>query len=331
MTQPGAPKASLTARLDERFIAPVRNASFARRTWFSVTVAGIILAHGILLAALLWRDRTDPSLQAKLDETPIEVVVEPPKPEQPPAPQPPAAQPAIEKPATSAPRAPNDETADQKADDKDTHAPKAPDPAAATPPDPAEAKAEPDKAQPDPPPTPEKTEAEAKPQPPKPDEAPKAEAEALDKLTPPEPPKRPAKFAQAKPHPKTALQKLAGSSDLPDYTFAKPMKKRAKVTGGTEDDRYLAVVYGMITQQHRQIQTPDGEWSVSVSFQVDGHGQLVGVEVTQRSGYREVDMAAVEAVESAAPFPPPPSGAITGLVARLRSSTDPRPMMAGQQ
>ena len=331
MTQPSAPKTKLTARLDERFIAPVRNASFARRTWFSVTVAAIVFAHAALLAVLLWRDRDDAVLQAKLEETPVEVVVEQPK-AQPPAPQLAAAKPPIEKPATSAPRAPNDETVDKQAEDKDTHAPKAPSPAAAVPPEQSDARAQPDKAQPDRP-DPEKADAEAKPDLPKPDDTLKKDAEALDKLTPPEPPKRP-KLAQAKPvkpHPKTALQQLAGSSDLPDYTFAKPMKKRARVTGGTEDDRYLAVVYGMITQQHRQISLPDGAWSVAVSFQVDGHGQLVGVQVTQRSGYREVDMAAVEAVESAAPFPPPPSGAVTGLVARLRSSTDPRAMMAGQQ
>ena len=128
---------------------------------------------------------------------------------------------------------------------------------------------------------------------------------------------------------KTAAQQLAGASDLPDYTFAKPMRKHAKITGGTEDDRYLAVVFGMITQFHRPILAPDGEWFVAVAFQVDAHGNLVGIGVQHSSGYRTVDAAAMEAVERAAPFPPPPSGTTTGLVARLHS--DSRAAMVGER
>ena len=106
------------------------------------------------------------------------------------------------------------------------------------------------------------------------------------------------------------------------------MRKRSKLTGGTEDDRYLAVVYAMVTQNHETIPLPDGEWMVAVSFQVDGHGDLIGIGVTRSSGYREVDAAAIEAVQRAAPFPPPPSGGVTGLIARL-SSANRRAALAG--
>ncbi len=320
-----ASRPSLTARLDMRFAAPFRNAAFARRTWFSVTVVGIVLVHVAFLAFLLWRDSEASPRLAKLDETPVEIVVEPPQAK--PTLQPAAAQPPIEKPATSAPRAANEETVDHDAKDKETHAPKFDAPksdaktaaavpaAAPTPPD-VQAKADPD-------PKPDLAD------PPKPPDVLQKDTEALDKL-PPEPPKKPAKLAKPKPAPpkvrvaKSAAQQLAGSSELPDYTFAKPMRKHPKVTGGTEDDRYLAVVYGLITQNRRQIDMPGGLWFVAVAFEVDGSGNLVGLELQHSSGYRMVDAAALESVQRAAPFPPPPSGAPVGLVARLHSSQDPR-------
>ena len=320
MSETKPPFGTLSARLEERILQPLRTSTFARRTWFSVTVATIVALYAGLLGWMLWRDAADPPRSAQMQETPVEVVAEMPKPPAPPAPQPPAPKQEIEKPATSAPRAVNDAKQDTERADKDTHAPKS-----ATPPAEAEPKPTPDEskeaAEPPAKDGPEKTEAAEAPKPPEPDK----EAEALDKA-PPEPPKKPAKLAQAKPappkpphRPKSVAQQLAGNSDLPDYTFAKPMRKRAKVSGGSEDDRYLAVVYGLITQNRHAISVPYGNWSVSVSFVVDGGGNLVGVQVSKPSGYAEVDSQAVEAVEAAAPYPPPPSGGATSMVARLRS------------
>ena len=318
---PSTPKTSLTAQTsfaanaDERFATPARNAAFVGRTWFSVTLAGILFLHLTLLAILLWRDSEAPAQFAKLDETPIEVVVEPPPANAPKAPEPPAAKPPDEKPASSAPRAANEEKTETDAPDKETRAPKAEKPVAAAPPQPApapSAEAKPSEAKDDP----KAADADA----PKTPDVLEKDAEALDKLVP-EPPKKPAQF-KAKPPPprtKTALQQLAGSSELPDYTFAKPMRKHAKVTGGTEDDRYLAVVYGMITQTHHPFAVPNGQWALAVAFQVAGDGTLVGIQIKQGSGYPQVDAAAVQAVRSAAPFPPPPGGTTTGLVARLHS------------
>lgn len=309
------PLHTITARLEERILQPLRSNGFARRTQLSITVALIVTLYAGLLGWMLARDAADPPKAADVQETSVEVVAAvPPEP----APQPEARQQEPEKPATSAPRAFND--AEASADDKETHAPKAAVPDAAM--KSAEAKpsneTSPDAAKPEAPAQKEMTEA------PKPPDVPEQNAEALDRL-PPEPPKKPATLAAAKPvpqpprRPKTALQQLAGASDLPDYTFAKPMRKHAKISGGSEDDRYLAVVYGMITQNRRPIRAPDADWSVAVSFVVDGGGNLVGVQVSKSSGYAEIDAAAVQSVEEAAPFPPPPSGGNTGLVARLRS------------
>lgn len=322
MSETSPPFGTLSARLEERILQPLRTSVFARRTWFSVTVALVVALYAALLGWMLWRDAADPPHGAEAREnTPVEVVAAMPTPQ----PMPPAPKQEVEKPASSAPRAFNDVKEDTERADKETHAPKK-----AAPPAEAEPKPTPDEpkeaAEDTAKPAPEKTEAA------KPPEDPDKEAEALDKL-PPEPPKRPEKLAQATPkptppkptppkpphRPKSVAQQLAGNSDLPDYTFAKPMRKHAKVSGGTEDDRYLAVVYGLITQNRHAINVPYGEWTVAVSFVVDGGGNLVGVQVSKPSGYAEVDAQAVEAVEAAAPYPPPPSGGNTSMVARLRS------------
>ena len=110
------------------------------------------------------------------------------------------------------------------------------------------------------------------------------------------------------------------------------MRKRAKVTGGTEDDRYLAVVFGLIMQNQRRIAMPGGEdWFVTVTFQVDAGGNLVALALQHSSGYRPIDLAAIQSVQNAAPFPPPPSGTTTGLIARLHApvSEDPRAAQLG--
>ncbi len=316
MSETKSPFGTLSARVEERILQPLRTSAFAHRTWFSVTVALVVAFYAALLGWMLWRDAANPPLGAEARETtPVEIVAEMPKSQ----PVPPLPKQEMEKPASSAPRAFNDVREDTERADKETHAPKTAVPTAEADPkpapdDPKEVADDPAKQ------APEKTEA------PKPD-VPDKDAEALDKL-PPEPPKRPEKLAQAKPkpappkpphRPKSVAQQLAGNSELPDYTFAKPMRKHAKVSGGTEDDRYLAVVYGLITQNRHAISVPYGEWTVAVSFVVDGSGNLVGVQVSKPSGYAEVDTQAVEAVEAAAPFPPPPSGGNTSMVARLRS------------
>ena len=55
-----------------------------------------------------------------------------------------------------------------------------------------------------------------------------------------------------------------------------------------------------MTQNHEAIPLPGGDWTVAVSFQVDGHGDLIGVNLKQSSGYREIDAAFIR--------PPPGRG-----------------------
>lgn len=236
-------------------------------------------------------DKPEPEKRdAKLEAKPEQAVTEQPRPE-----------PAKEESAKAdSAKTDSAKTDVAKAEDKPAEAPAADKAEAAAPPDdPADAEAL-DKAPPEPPRKP---------------------AKLAVRPAPPKPPARPARLAMASPQAlPTAIDQLAGSSDLPDYVFAKPQRKPTKYKGGTEDSRYLAIVYAMVTQNHEAIALPDGDWQVAVAFQVDGHGSLVGIGLTQSSGYPEVDAAAIDAVRRAAPFPPPPSGGLTGMIARLNAA-----------
>ena len=315
--EPKDPILSLSARMEERFLAPFKRNAFAARTWHVVTAAVVAAIYaGGLLFLLRW-DSEGAQRLAKQEETPVEIVVEQPKPPPPPPekkqePQK-AAKQEIEKPATSAPRAPNEEKVETQAQDKETRAPKAPAPPADGKPDAAKEAASPN----DKPAEPEKTEAAAEKKPDTPDK----DAEPLDKQVP-LPPKKPVmKEAKVKPPAKlrreAEMRRLAGASDLPDYKFARPTKK-SPVYGGSEDSRYLAIVYGMIMRKYRRTALgPSNSGSVTVTFNVDGGGSVVEIGIAQTSGYTDIDAEAVRAIRRASPFPPPPPGAPHGLIATL--------------
>ena len=80
MSETKPPFGTLSARLEERILQPLRTSAFARRTWFSITVASIVALYAGLLGWMLWRDAADPPRGAQMQETPIEVVAEMPKP-----------------------------------------------------------------------------------------------------------------------------------------------------------------------------------------------------------------------------------------------------------
>ena len=312
----GLARVTLTARIEERLIAPLRRNPFATRTVFTMIVVVVLAIHATVLAYLLHKDRADPVQPLDQKETPVEVVVEqpkPPPPPPPPAPQKQASKPEIEKPATSAPRAANEEKVATEQLDKETHAPKAPAPPTDGKPEPEKQAAAPDK----PAETPDKEQTESA----KKDEDTKKEADALDKAAPePKPDPKPAKTIKStvpKKSPKSALQQLAGTSSLPDYKFARPTKK-SPVSGGTEDARYLAIVYGLVMQQFHPIGvTLAGTGSVSVAFEVGADGRILAVGVQDESGNPSFDAAAVDAVRRASPLPPPPAGSPHGLIARI--------------
>lgn len=308
-------------RREDRLIAPGQMPDTSQR-WLIACVVLTLFVHGFIAAVLLRRDRTA-ALQPKPEATPVEVIVEPPKPQPKPkppevakkeAPPPPPPQQSLEKPANSAPRAPNEEKVETKEAQKETHAPKAPEPPKAGQPkleaetDPAEEmKADQDKAD----------EAAAQ------EDVLKDDAEALDRAAPkPSPQPKPKKAAKATPQRKPrkvpdALEQLAGASDLPDYSFARPAK-RAPVSGGTEDNRYLAVVYGMIMQNRSLIGIPTNVGgTVTITFNVDDDGNVTSMAVARTSGYPQIDAAAGAAIRRASPFPPPPAGAPHSLVATI--------------
>jgi protein TonB len=304
--------ASLRAGVEERFVAPFKQNAFAGRTWFLVTLVAILSIYAGLLAFLLYRDSAEPT--QLVEETPVEVIVEPPKPPPPPPPpqQKQETKPEIEKPASSAPRAPNEEKVETQQIQKETHAPKAPTPPKDGAPDKTEAASPSTEPAP-----PEKAEDEAQKK-----DVMEKDAEALDKAVP-EPPKRPQHLvAKAKPPAKvkadrSALDRLAGDSSLPDFSFARPTKK-APVTGGTEDYRYLAVVYGMIMQHRRPIvASADASGSVTITFGVDDAGNFTGANYVRSSGDPAIDQEALAAIRRASPFPPPPPGAPHSLIATI--------------
>lgn len=307
-------------RREDRLLAPWQVADTSQR-WLIACVVLTLFVHGFIAAVLLRRDKTT-ALQNKPEATPIEVVVEPPKPQPKPpevakkeAPKPPPPpQQSLEKPATSAPRAPNEEKVETKEAQKETHAPKAPEPPKAGQPK-SEAETDPtEEVMVDP----DKDEASAAQQ-----DVLKDDAEALDRAAPkPTPEPKPKKAAKATPQRKPrkvpdALEQLAGASDLPDYSFARP-SKRAPVSGGTEDNRYLAVVYGMIMQHRSLIGIPANVGgTVTINFNVDDDGNVIGMAVTRTSGYPQIDAAAGAAIRRASPFPPPPVGAPHSLIATI--------------
>ena len=317
------PGPSLVARMEERFFAPFKRDPFAARTWFLVTVAVVLALHAGLIAYLLYWDGHEPVHETKLAETPVEVVVEPPKPPAKPplpkAPQPPKpqAKQEMEKPASSAPRAPSEEKIDTQRLDKETHAPQAPTPPQERQPAPSQEAASPtiEPAKPDT----TKEEAARK-------DVLDKDAEALDKATP-QPPKRPEKVAKSAPpvrthREKTALQRLAGRSALPDYAFARPSKK-APITGGNEDNRYLSNVFAKIMVNFRPVEPwPVDAGDVTVAFDVDDDGTILTLTIAQSSGDQGVDAAAVAAVSRASPLPPLPPGSPHGLIARIGADSE---------
>lgn len=304
---------ALRARIDERFIAPLKTNAFANRTWFLVAVAAVFALHAGLLGALLYRDWTAPPKAAQEQETPIEVVTAPPPPP-PPAPKQ-SPQQEIEKPATSAPRAESDAKLETDKTDTQTRAPKAETPPAAGRRQQAE-QTNTDMS--------EDADAEAAAE--NPDI--QKDAEALDKAAPkvaPEKPKAAKAKVAARPKPaRSPLKQLAGLSDLPDYHFAKRTKK-SPVSGGTEDSRYLAIVYGLISSH---IHYAHGEGSVTVTFELDESGNVLDIGLLSSSGDQMAEAEVINAVRGASPFPPPPPDRPHSLRATIDFSRHPMSMGA---
>ncbi len=295
-----SPPTGLAAHGDER-ILPL--GVERRRTRFAVSLGLVLAVHALALAWFLHRDATAPDLVAQATEVPIEVVQEPPPPSPKPSPPPDAKPPSLdEKPAASAPRAPPKQAVDTAMRDAETEAPKA-----AAPP----SEGQPVQA---PAPVPSVPAVAARAASDGKLEDDKSDAEALDK----------AKADEAKPS--EAARALAGTTEVPTYRFA-ATSKMSDFPPGTEDNRYLSVVYAKVMSKNRYRASAAARRGlrgiVTVSFVVDFMGRVPYQAVSESSGHPDLDALAMAAVRTAAPYPPPPGSGSQQLVARMQFGPEP--------
>jgi TonB family protein len=315
LIEKSVPEVLISGLAEERFFAPERPDKFWSRSRFVALLAIVLIIHAGVIGYFLYRDATVPVELAQAEETPVEVVVEPPPPppppqKQPPEPQQPPKHEMSEKPASSAPRAPSEIPVDTKMTDAKTEAPKAAPPPQDGQPEPAAADAAEQPAAPEP------TEAAALKR-----EDDKRDAEALDKAKPELKSKPDAQEAKVKPKTQAtdAARQLAGLSDVPTYHFA-TTSKMADFPAGTEDNRYLSVVYGKIMSKNRYRTSAAARRGahgiVSVTFVVDFMGRIARQVVTESSGQPDLDALAMATVRAAAPFPSPPGSGSQQLIWR---------------
>jgi TonB family protein len=320
---------SLAVSADDRLFASADPIWRAAKRRFGPLLIGVLLFHATLIAILILDDHPDSTVNLRDTEIPVEIIVQPPPPPPPPPPQQKKAEPqqkpppekqkyeTEEKPAFDAPRTPNKETLKQPNTDNQTRSPiqAKPTPANETKPTPDQPKPAQNAA-----PTPaEQTQAPEKPED-------KPDAEALDKAAP-------IKAAESKQRMKPAKEKatlpddqraavarqLASLTPSPDYTIAAEAKV-APVTGGTEDMRYLSVLYGLIMRQQHFPSSPHPRYSNAtavIAFWVDESGALVHEALYRTSGYPELDQEAMADVRRAAPFPEPPPNEPHGFIAQM--------------
>jgi TonB family protein len=313
---------------DDRPLAPADPLRRAEKRRFTQLLVAVFLFHATVLAILILDDQPDTNVNLRDTEIPVEVVVEPPPPPPPPPeqkkaqqqPKPPEKQKYLheEKPAFDAPRTANNETLKRLNTDSQTRAPTQanPTPANETKPTPDQSRSAQNAA-----PAPaEQTQAPEKPED-------KPDAEPLDKAAP-------IKSAEAKQRMLPAKQRaelpddqraamarqLASLMPSPTYSIGAAETKVAPVAGGTEDMRYLSVLYGLIMRQQRFPSSPHPrhtDATVVVAFWVDDSGALVQQALYRTSGYPELDKEALAAVRRAAPFPQPPADEPHGFIAQM--------------
>jgi protein TonB len=314
---------SLEAKAIERMIDPPQLAG-PRRGQF-VFVLGLCLAiHAAIFFLLVILDAILLPRETRTQETPVEVIVEPPPPPPQPKPEPqakeekPAEKPQekpkakqqqqpYEEPATDAPRAESPEKINRPAQDKETKALRK-----APPSDQTAQKPSPEKR-----PSPVAGAApEVSPEPPalkqvedKPDAEVTERAEINhDKPDAKEP--RAESQGETKQGAKSLADQLTNPEPVPYYQFS-GAAKAAPVTGGTANTTYLSTLWGLIVPSMRipeRIKENHLRGDGVLVFNVDIKGNLTRMGIQQSSGLADLDAEALAAVRRAAPFPPPPRG-----------------------
>jgi protein TonB len=316
---------SLEAKAIERMIEPPQLAG-PRRGQF-VFVLGLCLAiHAAIFFLLVILDAILLPRETRTQETPVEVIVEPPPAPPPPQPKPepqakeekPAEKPQekpkakqqqqpYEEPATDAPRAESPEKINRPAQDKETKALRK-----APPSDQTAQKPSPEKR-----PSPVAGAApEVSPEPPalkqvedKPDAEVTERAEINhDKPDAKEP--RAESQGETKQGAKSLADQLTNPEPVPYYQFS-GAAKAAPVTGGTANTTYLSTLWGLIVPSMRipeRIKENHLRGDGVLVFNVDIKGNLTRIGIQQSSRLADLDAEALAAVRRAAPFPPPPRG-----------------------
>jgi TonB family protein len=300
-----------------RYLPPRAVRSAASRLGFSGLVTLFFIAHAGVIAALLYEDKFGQENSAAIaqEEIPVEVVVlEPPREEpKPPSPPPPTPKEPprqvkedFEKPAMSAPRKAA-ETLDTKGIEEKTAAPQAT-------PKPQDGERTPVSA------------SRVAPAPAAPtikgtitasSEAP--DAEAIGKPGPDKDGNTDNKDNGAQRKALTNTLRQLSSATLSDFSFGRTTKA-APITGGLEDNRYLANVFAKIMSKK---QNPPGfaasptKRFVTISFVLDDSGRIVFQATSKSSGDPAIDRAASAAVKLGAPYPPPPYGLPHSLIASI--------------
>lgn len=310
---------ALEAHEEERF-APKPARRLGARIFFSLLLTAALVLHAALIAAFLYRDAHEEVVTARMEETPVEVIVEkPPEPEKPkPAPEKKPPEPEKPKPkedlspAMSAPRAPNEDKTKTETKEAKTAAPTK----LATPTQ-GQPQSQPAVA----PPKEASAPAETKKDEAKEEDKSKPDAEALEKASRKVAKAKQSKTKEAKAAPRrkqvpNALAALAGAPQLnATMSFARPTPK-TKIYGGTEDVRWMSIVEAKleskVAQLPRTTHWRDGG-RVVIFFHVDVSGRVIAREIIVKSGYPDIDAIAMRALNAAAPFPAPPPGLERGL------------------
>jgi len=318
------PQTSFEANPAERLVAPTGR--LTPRARFLALLAACLLIHAGVLAFLLIEDALTERVAPPEQEIPVEVVVEPPPPEQKPEPPeeqaekeepkkqpekepPPKTAKLDEKPATDAPRAVSKEKSEQDAPDQEAKAPREAKPAAEGAP-----KTETEKT-----PTPEQPVALKSDAPAPADEKPDAETidaaapKPDDKPEPKQPP--PEALAKTGEKGKSIAEQVASLAPLPDYKFSGAAKP-SPVAGGSAETSYLTILYGIIMPYYRpppQLRSRGRSNKGIITFYIDPRGNLIHQAMRQSSGLSELDAIALAAIKRAGPFPPPPTTLPVGV------------------
>jgi protein TonB len=285
----------LAASTEQRLLEQPPRTPVADRRRLGLIVLACLLAH-VAVIALFVRFEGLARPAPTQEETPVEVIVEPPPkaPDQAPAPETakereqPTKQAVLdEKEATDAPRA-SDEKSEKDVRTEAPHAAQAAskaDPAAtkSKPVTPEQVNAAEKSAQ-----QPKNDQAEGDPRPEAPDQT-KAQKDAPSPEKPPEP----------------ATPSFVSSSDALAAAL-----RYAPVGGGNAQATYLSTVFGLIAPHLNVEKLIAGRPHTSgeIVFAIDYGGAFVGAKLTKSSGLRDVDAAALAALRAAGPFPLPPTG-----------------------